>query len=535
MEDQHGRVDLFVRSKWGEYARKLGTGVIPTVSEMIANNSIQAHLLRQITDLERRSFSYGPTTISVRQLETFSKLEDQTLKYCSIDKRSRFWHFADTLSRTGSEVQSLVRFAHANRLALHKLLKKYKKWTGSSGLGQRFQREILNTSSNLNTNFEPLVKQYIDALASVREPFNTGVQWHTGATLNHQERSKAVQNLVTLPKSRKRVPNSSAKDLHNVNQEGSRVQLDTALATIPLGCEAVRAVYWVHPDNVVQLQILLLQYTRIRNWSKSTASSRSTTNTRPSSRGSVNGQVDGCASPGGQNFGLIVCDDLGQFASRQSSEPIGDVETSPGSIAERAAASIRYSSDKDLLLAINNGSRHPEGKYRPSYQVTRFRRKSIRHLFNSSSDEECAVTDSIDDSEKSRLWLATHPNIIPLVQIQYKRSHFIGIQNTETAGTWATLDTEIFMRRCLKDSISIKDRSLLLFSCEEHPESQRFPFSVLEVRVEGPDSSGLVTMLDASHLVSNGQTGAETTRLIDFPGYAHSWIFARDSCRGNIV
>ena len=81
LKDQHARVDLFLRSKSGECSRKLGNGVTLTVSETNTDVLGSAHLLRQITDLERRSFSYGWTKISVRQLETFSKLEDLTLKY----------------------------------------------------------------------------------------------------------------------------------------------------------------------------------------------------------------------------------------------------------------------------------------------------------------------------------------------------------------------------------------------------------------------------------------------------------------------
>ena len=408
-------------------------------------------------------------------------------------------------------------------MALQKLLKKCKKWTGSSGLGQRFRREILDSSSNLNSNFEPLVKQYIDTLASVREPFNTGVQWRTDSTSNNQERSKATQDPAARLKGGKRVSNPSASELHTVNQKGSRVQLDTALATTPLGHEACRAVYWIHPDNAVQVQILLLQYTRIRNWSKTAASSRSTTDSQPSPRGSITGHVDDCANTGGQTFGLLVCDDLKQFATRQSSEPVGDVETSPGSIAERAVASIRYSSDKDLLLAIDNGGRHQQSTRQRSFQVTNFRRRSVRHLFDSSSDEECVISDSRDDPEKSCLWLAKHPNIRPLVQIQYRRSHFIGIQNTEIIGTWATLDTEVRMRRCSKDTVSIKNHDLLLFSGGEPTESQKFPFAILEVRVEGSDTSRLIATLDASHLVRPSKVSIPR-RTTDFVFRLHVFV-----------
>ena len=434
--------------------------------------------------------------------------------------------------RTGSEVQSLVQFANANQLALQKLLKKYKKWTGSSALGLRFRKEILN-SSNLNSNFEPLVKQYIDTLASVREPFVTGVKWHADSTSSTY--SKGVQT-SPLPKTNSEpVVNSSARDLDTVNQTGSRVQLDTALATIPLGKQASRAVYWIHPDNVVQLQILLLQYTRIRNWSRSPTPSRSPTRARLTPRPSVNGPAGDCMNAGGQDFGLIVCDELAKFAARQSSEPIGDVETSCGSTAERATASIRYSNDKELVLAIANRKRRKDDLRQRFFQIAKFRRISVHHLFDSSSDEECIETDSDDVCKEARRWLAKHPSIAPLVQIQYKRSHFIGTQNTETAGTWATLDTKVLMRRCLKGFKHAKEENALSFSSGESTEWQQFPLAILEVRVEGPDAAGLLTSLDASHLVRSHKIPGLTMWTHELLGHSYSWIFARDSRSSNFM
>ena len=403
--------------------------------------------------------------------------------------------------RTGADVQSLVQFANANRLALQKLLKKYKKWTGSTGLGLRFRKEILNSASNLNSSFEPLVKQYIDTLASVREPFVTGVKWDAKSTSINGEHLKDGSKSVAPTRTTILAPNSSANKLNAINQSGSRVQLDTALATTPLGQEASRAVYWIHPENVIQLQILLLQHTRIRNWGKSPTSSRAATNTRPTPRGSVSSPADDCMNAGGQDFGLIICDDLAKFAARQSSEPIGDVESSYGSTAERATASLRYSTDKELVLAIMNRKRRPEEPRHQSFQIAKFRRNLVRHLFDSSSDEECVETDLSDNCKEARQWLAKHPNIVPLVQTQYKRSHFVGIQNTETAGTWATLDTEVHMRRCSTGFASTVDENVLSFSSGESSMWHHFPLAILELRVEGPDAAGLLASLDTSHLV----------------------------------
>lgn len=467
LKDQHARVDLFVRSKLGEYSRKL------------------THLQRQITTLERQSFPLGQTKISVRQLEKFSKLEDQTLK-------------------TGSDVQCLVQFANANRLALYKLLKKYKKWTSSSMLGQRFRRDVLNSTSSLNSNFEPLVKQYVDTLASVREPFDTGVNLQAKPEVLSSPKSgvKVAQSPTALNNGTRKTPTSTADEIQAINQSGTRAELDTALATVPLGQAGSRAVYWVHPDYVVQLQILLLQYTRIRSWSKSPTSSRSTTNPRPSRRGSVSGQANDCLNTGGHESGLIACDNLDSYVARQSGEPIGNAETLVGTVAEKAIASVRYSSDKDVLVAVTTASTSSEMRKQRGFQQMKIKRKSTRRLFDPSGDEEGALKDSSDDYEKCRLWLEKNPQIRPLVHIHCKRSHFVGVRNSETAGIWVTLETDVVMRNCQTESMSRKDRDLLSFSGEEGSELLRFSLGVLEVRVEGPEASGLADVLDASHLVT---------------------------------
>ena len=85
--------------------------------------------------------------------------------------------------RAGEEIQSLSRFVGAQRLAFQKLLKKYRKWTGSSELGNRFRKEILDRRTSFSkTDFEPLLAQWTEVLASVRAPFMKGINWPSGPT-----------------------------------------------------------------------------------------------------------------------------------------------------------------------------------------------------------------------------------------------------------------------------------------------------------------------------------------------------------------
>ena len=370
-------------------------------------------------------------------------------------------------------------------------------------MGLRFRQDILNSSSSLKSKFEPLSEQYVDTLAGVRRPFDTSIAWHADSSLEHRRRSD-VKGLEAAPSEvvQKSVT-SSAGCLHAKNLYKSCIELDAALATSSLGQEASRAAYWVHPDNVVQLQILLLQHARIRNWDSSSKSSKTTTSTTTSRQGSVHGHVNDSLNTGGHDYGMFICDNLGQFATRQKGMPFGEIEMAVGSTLQQSTACVRYSSEKDSPLAVTIGGGRQENEKERSFRTLRFTRKHVKGLFEPSSAERCLATGLSDDFQQLQSWFAKHPAVSPLVQVQCKRSHFIGVRNVKTFGVWATLDTEVKLRKSSPTTISCtgQGEDVLSIVNERNFERQRFPLAILELRVEGPDPSGLVATLDASYLV----------------------------------
>ena len=73
------------------------------------------HSKSQLKQFACRTPSVADRRIPVARLERFGKLENDVLK-------------------AGDEVRSLARFTSTQRTAFRKLLKKYKKWTGSAEL-----------------------------------------------------------------------------------------------------------------------------------------------------------------------------------------------------------------------------------------------------------------------------------------------------------------------------------------------------------------------------------------------------------------
>ncbi|KAH6883962.1 SPX domain-containing protein [Thelonectria olida] len=104
---QHDRLDLFVASKADEISRHLD------------------HLSKNIH-------------------RWISKSQDQLSVDTSLKSQRRFANYKRELGRCGRDVQSLSRFATAQVVGFRKIIKKYRKWTGSTTLGSRFSENVLS-------------------------------------------------------------------------------------------------------------------------------------------------------------------------------------------------------------------------------------------------------------------------------------------------------------------------------------------------------------------------------------------------------
>ncbi len=419
-------------------------------------------------------------------------------------------HKANSNLRAGEDIQSLSRFVGAQRTAFQKLLKKYKKWTSSSELGVRFRAEVLDRPTSFSKrDFEPLLTQWTEVLAAVRAPFIGGGDWHSGLR-NPITRSQPDLSVPTKPlKSPTKQANQefagdldSVSELHSAWEDGSNIDIDTALAVLPLGRGATRAVYWVHPDNIVQVHVLLLQYTRLHK-TNSIHSPESPSSSRSSPRTSFSNCSGRPASRTDDEVGVIVCDDLQRFSKVRSSETISITEDCPGTVAEKAAASIRFSPSGEAVVVVDTDAGRPghsanwNEKHLP--RKARFKRKHVRQLFEASSVDRFAK-DNGNDPKQVCEWLTEHREVQPLVQLLSRRTRFVGLRNHKDGGVWATLDKDISMKICSSKSLA-GDKGLSTISEGGTIESEIFPHAILEVRLEGDADSKLVETLNSSHLV----------------------------------
>jgi len=129
---QHDRVDLFVSSKADEIARRL----------QYLSSQMHRMLIRRAAS--RRE------GMSLKRQQSFAKHENDLLQ-------------------CGDDIQSLQRFVGAQVVAFRKILKKYRKWTGSSTLGSRFRDAVLShPKSFTRRDFSQLQAEHDNLLANLR-------------------------------------------------------------------------------------------------------------------------------------------------------------------------------------------------------------------------------------------------------------------------------------------------------------------------------------------------------------------------------
>ncbi|PHH75506.1 hypothetical protein CDD82_4410 [Ophiocordyceps australis] len=129
---QHDRVDLFVMSKADEISRRLEH----------LNSSMQKWV---------------------------NRYQDGMGSPISLRRQRRFAKYERVLLRCRDDIVALSRFAGAQVTAFRKILKKYRKWTGSTTLSSRFNQNILNNPKSFTRrDFGPLHARHDDILAELR-------------------------------------------------------------------------------------------------------------------------------------------------------------------------------------------------------------------------------------------------------------------------------------------------------------------------------------------------------------------------------
>ena len=391
-----------------------------------------------------------------------------------------------TCCRTAEEIRSLSRFVVVQRTGFAKILKKYKRWTKDRELARTFKDEISARSDSLfQLDLGYLLDQYINVLGALRSVFDGD-----NAAAAHARDVDAQ-----LPAAR----------ISKALEHDDQLDFDLALSTVPLGTNGNKATYWIHPDNVVEVQVLLLQHMRLHTVSSKLSSQTTSANATPLRRHSSSANTDRYFG-NEDHVGLQVLDYAEAFAIKQNASTIGSSEENKGNVGIKAAANVRFSAAAEAAIVVCTATDlHTQSA--GDIRIAKLKRKfteafldTSRQLPDKQSVRFVDQTGSFDDSEKEtqtiRQWLTEHKEITPIAGVGAKRTRFAGLHNNPSGGIWATLDRDVFMKGSLIKDLANDDWALKASS-----DSAKFPHAILEVRREGTQTASLIQMLDQSHVV----------------------------------
>lgn len=370
----------------------------------------------------------------------------------------------------------MSRFRAAQRTGFHKILKKYKRWTKDRELDYRFKKEVIGSPTSffqLDLGF--LLDQYIDVLSAVRAPLD-----NVGVSSSHADLHQ---------------PSSVAK-LSKAVEEGSELDFDVALTSIPLGSHSSRATYWIHPDHIVEVEVLLLQYMRLHTSPNAKSATPNDSPLATPIRRKSSATVDKYFS-NEDEVGFIVVDNPKSFALKQNSSTISSIEETPGTHPLKAAGNAMWTASGEAAVIV--------GVDAEDRKIARLKRKHLCTFLDSPEYSQNHVEpvspgvkwqDSKDDVAGARSWLTEHADVKPIAGVCSKRTRFVGLHNGFSGGTWASLDRDIFMKDTLYQYAGSSE-SLI----KAREECSTFPHAVLQIRREGNQLAGLIHILDHSHLV----------------------------------
>lgn len=430
---QHDRVSLFIRSKYGELKRRL--------------DQVERQLKRLTQQLPAASRNAPP----IQQTRKYAKLVQDT----------------ESISE---DIQSLSQFANTQRLAFKKILKKYRRWTGSTNLQLRVHKEILSQpDSFLKPDLSPFLERLSIATSTLR---SMAIPKHGD---QHGNNSAKDGIPTTLQK-------SSAAQFHVAAMQKSPLKFDAAFLSIPLGQAAGRAAYWIHPDYISEAEVLLLRHMKHRD---------------PKDQKSPSPQA---------RTHTAIFDNLQRYVQDQGATTVAQIEEMEGSLASNVALSILWAEEADAVVVASDLS--------PIKTKANARRRTI--LVKRTDLPSClprnGSTYSTTGPEANRQlaqkgiielreFMAEHRDVKPLAEIHSNRDRFAGLNNAADVGVWAMLDQDVTMSPPDVANLAAASKTSISGSYAiESSEGKAFPYAVLQFRWEFSRVPEIVRILDNSHL-----------------------------------
>ncbi|ETN45389.1 uncharacterized protein HMPREF1541_09220 [Cyphellophora europaea CBS 101466] len=351
----------------------------------------------------------------------------------------------------GDEIESLSRFAAVQKTAFRKILKKYRKWTGSTALQERLERDVFSSGA-LQVDYAV----YLQSLSKLTNAISSQLQvpMLTGNESPYRRKNNE-----------RNLSQSNAQVLNELCAKGA-LHFDAALDEVLYGASGGSAHFWIHPEYLEQVEALLLRHMRQQDQ-------------RPSSRASPSSSTDDLAgglSSVADETHQVVFDNLQRFLLDESvARP------------SRAAVIARWNGDSDAVVTLSNLACKSDASL-----TLALKRKHMQSVLDRSSTTDGISSIRRDEAQKIKDYLLEHRDVKPLAAIHSGRSRFLGLNNTKDVGTWATLDNAIRFAPVLETQLGASNTQL--------EATEAFPHAVLHVRWEFTRLPEIVRLLETSHL-----------------------------------
>ena len=370
------------------------------------------------------------------------------------------------------DIQSLSQYIDTQRTAFRKMLKKYRKWTGSGDLQTRMNREIFNQSTSfLSVDIESLMGHWSSAEVKL------------GALSGR----KGLQNASAVTRESSPMPGkSSAASLNEVFNGRFPLAVDAALLSLPLGHAAGRAVYWIHPDNIIAAKVLLLRYMRQQDPGTPTSN-------EPASR-----------------VHCALHDNAQRFVNEQGATTVGQIEEAQGSVASQIALNIIRNGESEAVVVASDLTPVHSTKASRHCQIIRIKQADLTKCptpsgdRTSTNDRKQPMQAQKSSNQKAVTlvsdFLTQHRDVKPLAEIHSSRTRLIGATNSTEVGTWALLDQEITMTTVSLENRRRNSNDAAADNFTEGPSGKAFPHAVLSIRWEFSRTPEVVRAFDSTHL-----------------------------------
>ncbi|KAK9454052.1 hypothetical protein V1511DRAFT_489013 [Dipodascopsis uninucleata] len=347
------------------------------------------------------------------------------------------------------EFRALARFVSAHRIAFLKFVKTYNKYSHTSSMSTMFSVLVESPKSFTKKNFTNMIVEFSFLYDSVRR--------------------FSQQSLRFFSKSNRDSFSSGDLDFESASTMASS-----------------SFIFWIHPDNLVELKVLLLKYLSILP---------SESMYRQSLQLNDEYAIE-------SNTRIVYVNGITAFAA------ICDKNLNRNDVA-RAVADLDVD-NPDAILCIPNGA------------TLSGRRKYIESIVNGSTNpNDLQQLDSIGKSVLS--WLDKQ-SARPSVGVSVKRIRYEQLASSGST-VWATLDSSISFNR-------VETHSGWLDSCDSRDQT-KLPYSVLEIRWQGTEPKWL-SELKNSHTVYHVDSFnyfAHASFITGMSAVRPSWV---DSLDGDI-